>query len=68
MNLEDETGVVNVLCSKGLWTAYRKVARESPALIVRGILQRSPDGVTTIVADRLDPLEFSGEHRSRDFR
>lgn len=68
MNLEDETGVVNVLCSKGLWAAYRKVARESPALIVRGILQRSPDGVTTIVADRLEPLEFAGEHRSRDFR
>jgi error-prone DNA polymerase len=68
LNLEDETGVVNVLCSKGLWKAYRTVARESPALIVRGILQRSPDGVTTIVADRLEPLEFAGEHRSRDFR
>lgn len=68
LNLEDETGVVNVLCSKGLWKAYRTVARESPALIVRGILQRSPDGVTTVVADRLDALEFAGEHRSRDFR
>jgi error-prone DNA polymerase len=68
LNLEDETGVVNVLCSKGLWKAYRTVARESPALIVRGILQRSPDGVTTIAADRLEPLEFAGEHRSRDFR
>ena len=68
LNLEDETGVVNILCSKGLWKAYRTVARESPALIVRGILQRSPDGVMTIVADRLDSLEFAGEHRSRDFR
>lgn len=68
LNLEDETGVVNILCSKGLWKAYRTVARESAALIVRGILQRSPDGVTTVVADRLDALEFAGEHRSRDFR
>jgi error-prone DNA polymerase len=68
LNLEDETGVVNVLCSPGLWKAYRTVARESAGLIVRGILQRSPDGVLTIVADRLDPLEFAGAHRSRDFR
>ncbi len=68
LNLEDETGVVNVLCSKGLWKAYRSVARTSAALIVRGMLQRSAEGVVTVVADRLDPLELVGEHRSRDFR
>ena len=68
LNLEDETGVVNVLCSRGLWVAYRKVARESAALIVRGMLQRSPDGVITVVADKLEPLDFVGAHTSRDFR
>jgi error-prone DNA polymerase len=44
------------------------VARESAALIVRGILQRSVDGVLSIVADKLEPLEFAGAHRSRDYR
>ncbi len=68
LNLEDETGVVNVLCSRGLWKAQRTIARESAALIVRGILQRSADGVTTLVADRFEPLGFVGAHRSRDFR
>lgn len=28
MNLEDETGMVNVLCMPGLWLRYRKVAQE----------------------------------------
>ena len=68
INLEDETGVVNVVCSKGLWKAYRPVARSSGALVVRGIVQRSPEGVISIVADKLEPLEFSGAHQSRDFR
>jgi error-prone DNA polymerase len=68
LNLEDETGVINVVCSRGLWAAFRPVARESPALIVRGILQRSADGVLSVVADKLEPLEFAGAHRSRDYR
>jgi error-prone DNA polymerase len=68
LNLEDETGVVNIVCSRGLWSAFRPVARESSALIVRGILQRSPDGVLSLVADRLEALESAGAHQSRDFR
>jgi hypothetical protein len=46
----------------------QSVARESAALIVRGILQRSPDGVLSVVADKLEPLGFAGAHQSRDFR
>src|SRR5690606_38192134 len=38
MNLEDETGMLNVTCSPGLWQRYRKVARTSAALVVRGVL------------------------------
>src|SRR5207248_4566583 len=30
INLEDETGMLNVTCSPGLWARYRKVARTSP--------------------------------------
>ena len=68
VNLEDEFGLVNVICSPGVWQRYRRVARESSALIVRGILERSPEGVTNLVADRLEPLPIGLKHSSRDFR
>ena len=68
MNLEDESGLVNVICSMGVWKRYRRVARESSALIVRGILERSPEGVTNVLADRLEPLFLVASTSSRDFR
>src|SRR5690606_3370628 len=67
MNLEDETGLVNVICSPGVWKRHRRTARESPALTVRGILERSPEGVVNVVADRLEPLTVAAGTRSRDF-
>jgi error-prone DNA polymerase len=68
LNLEDETGLVNVICSVGVWTRYRRVAREAPALVVRGILERSPDGVVNLVADRMERLPLAVRTRSRDFQ
>ncbi|MFJ7287682.1 error-prone DNA polymerase [Curtobacterium sp. NPDC098951] len=68
MNVEDETGLVNVICSVGVWGRYRRVAREAPAVIVRGILERSPDGVVNLVADRIEHLSLSVRTRSRDFQ
>ncbi len=68
MNLEDESGLVNVICSVGVWKRYRRVARESSALIVRGTLERSPEGVTNVLADRLEPLFLVTRVPSRDFR
>ena len=41
VNLEDETGLINVVVSKGCWAAHRKVARSAPAMLVRGRLERS---------------------------
>ncbi len=67
MNLEDETGLINVICSPGLWQRYRRIARTSPALLVRGTLERA-DGVTNVVADRLEPLPLGMPTKSRDFR
>jgi error-prone DNA polymerase len=67
VSLEDEFGLVNVVCSVGVWQHFRKVARSSPALIVRGKLERSPEGVVNVVADHLEPLPIMVVHRSRDF-
>ncbi|MCU1578902.1 MAG: error-prone polymerase [Rhodoglobus sp.] len=68
INLEDETGLVNVICSVGVWNRYRRVAREAPAMIIRGILERSAEGVTNILADRFELLSMTPRMKSRDFR
>ncbi|WP_412753670.1 error-prone DNA polymerase [Krasilnikovia sp. M28-CT-15] len=67
VNLEDETGMLNVTCSPGLWQRYRRVARTSAALLVRGRLEKS-EGVLNLVADRLDVLTPPVTPASRDFR
>ncbi len=40
VNLEDETGLVNVICSQGVWVRFRRVARAAPALVVAGRLEK----------------------------
>jgi error-prone DNA polymerase len=68
LNLEDETGFVNVVCSKGFWVRYRRQARSTPAVVVHGRLQKSPEGVATVMAERLTPLPLAAVTPSRDFR
>ncbi|WP_372967033.1 error-prone DNA polymerase [Microbacterium sp.] len=68
LNLEDESGLINVICSTGVWSRYHRVARDSPALIIRGILERSAEGVVNILADGFEDLRTGVTHRSRDFR
>ena len=68
VNLEDESGMLNVTCSEGLWARYRTVALGSSALLVRGRLERSPEGVLNLVADRLQKLALAVPVQSRDFR
>jgi len=67
LNLEDETGLINVVVSKGCWARFRTVARGAPAMLVRGRLERS-EGVVNVVAEHLAPLPLPGRSVSRDFR
>ncbi|WP_229073751.1 error-prone DNA polymerase [Actinoplanes sp. DH11] len=67
VNLEDETGMLNVTCSPGLWLRYRRVARSSTALLVRGRLEKV-EGVLNLVADRLESVTPPVTPASRDFR
>ena len=67
INLEDETGLINVICSKGCWAHYRVVARSSPALLIRGRLEKA-EGVINVVADKIEPLPVAADLRARDFR
>ncbi|HEX2024108.1 MAG TPA: error-prone DNA polymerase [Acidimicrobiales bacterium] len=68
LNLEDETGMLNVICSAGVWARYRRVARAAPALVVRGRLERA-EGAINLVAERVEALSIQvTPSRSRDFR
>ena len=67
LNLEDETGMVNIVCSKGAWVRWKPVARACPALLVRGRVERA-EGSMTLVAERFEPLPLGPVPASRDFR
>jgi error-prone DNA polymerase len=67
VNLEDETGFVNVVVSKGCWSRFRRVATGAPALVVRGVLERQED-VINVRAEHLEPLLLGMGTKSRDFR
>ncbi|WP_420111563.1 error-prone DNA polymerase, partial [Pseudactinotalea sp.] len=67
LSLEDETGLLNVICSAGVWGRHRKVARGSAALVIRGTVEHA-DGVTNLMAERIEPLSLRVPSRSRDFQ
>jgi error-prone DNA polymerase len=67
LNLEDETGLLNIVCSPGLWGRFRRVAQTSPALLIRGRVERY-DGVVNLNAEHLSALRLPVRTSSRDFR
>jgi len=67
LNLEDETGLANVICSVGVWRRYKQVARTAHVMIVTAKLERV-DSVINLVAHKLESLELNMALSSRDFR
>ena len=69
LNLEDETGLVNVICTPDVWKRFRKVARTAPVLEIHGVLERY-QGVINVLARRIValPLRLDELLKSRDFR
>jgi error-prone DNA polymerase len=72
INIEDETGLVNVICPLPVWQRYRRVAQAAPALLVRGKLERD-GGAINVLASKIEALPAlagagPGTLRSRDFR
>ncbi|HNF06434.1 MAG TPA: OB-fold nucleic acid binding domain-containing protein, partial [Mycobacterium sp.] len=67
MNIEDETGMVNVLCTPGVWARHRKLAQTASALLIRGQVQNAT-GAVTVVAERMGWISMKVGSRSRDFR
>ncbi len=67
INLEDESGMINVICSMGLWARYRRTARGSASLVIRGMLERE-GGAVSVLADRIAAVNLIVATPSRDFR
>ena len=67
LNLEDETGLVNVVVSVGVWQRYIRIARDAPAVVVRGRLEKV-EGVINVVADKFEGMPLPYKTTSRDFR
>ncbi len=68
INLEDETGLVNVIFSKGAWARWRHVAEHAAALVVRGRLERA-QGAVGVTAEHVEVLDLGAPSApSRDFR
>lgn len=76
LNLEDETGMLNVVCSVGVMKAYRQAARNRVAVVVRGILERE-EGAVNLIADKVQGIDvvvpgagavLQARASSRDFR
>jgi error-prone DNA polymerase len=75
LNIEDETGLVNVICSAGLWVRYRRAARSAVVMLVRGRLERAegshPEAPSNanLVAEYLEQVDcVLAVTPSRDFR
>lgn len=67
LNLEDETGMVNILCTPGVWSRHRRLAQTATALVIRGQVQNAT-GAVTVVAERMAKLTMAVGSKSRDFR
>jgi error-prone DNA polymerase len=68
VNLEDETGHVNVVFSRGAWARWKHVARHSPVLLIRGRVRRG-QGAISFDAERVEPFVVgTAVPASRDFR
>ncbi len=57
LNLEDETGHVNVIFSRGAWARWSAVAGRSSALVIGGTLERG-QGTLALAAETVEALEL----------
>jgi error-prone DNA polymerase len=71
LGLEDETGMLNVICPPQVWERHRRIATTAPALLIHGRLERT-GGAVNLLATALRPLRAlpvaGAAVPSRDFR
>ncbi len=69
LNLEDETGLLNVVVLPQVWEAHYEIARKEIGVVIEGVLEFR-DGVTNLVSHRFErwPPGTATQVKSRDFR
>lgn len=75
LNLEDETGMLNVVVFADVWKRHRRVLQNAAGVVVQGVVE-NVEGATNLRAERIERVEVLypgaasgiGPHRSRDFR
>ncbi len=65
VNLEDETGLLNVIVLPEVWAAQRDVARRAVGVLIEGTLEHR-GGVPTLIAKRFESWPVDGL-KSRDW-
>ncbi|MER5864932.1 error-prone DNA polymerase [Kitasatospora sp. NPDC002040] len=58
LSLEDETGLINVVCNRHVWEPQRRTALDRAGLLVHGTVERH-HGATNLIATRLTPLRVA---------
>lgn len=53
MTLEDETGNINVIVRPGTQQRFRQVLLTSPLVIIKGVVEASPEGIIHLIAGQL---------------
>ncbi|WP_419993727.1 error-prone DNA polymerase [Streptomyces boninensis] len=64
LNIEDETGMTNVIVPPPVWDTHMKMAVDNAGLLVHGRIERA-DGAVNLVARRLEPLVVATPERGR---
>jgi error-prone DNA polymerase len=67
LSLEDETGMLNVICPPHVWARYRRIATTAPALLIYGRIERT-GGAVNLVAVALRPLRVAASGDRRAYR
>ena len=70
ITLEDETGITNVVLWASLFERFRREVMGARLMLVEGVMQKSPDGVVHLMAERVidrtaDLLGLSATHHLR---
>ena len=66
LNLEDETGLLNVVVLPHVWETHYEIARKAVGVVIDGVIEHV-DGVTNFVAHRFERWSID-RVPSRDFR
>lgn len=67
LSLEDESGILNVLCSPGMWKRYQHTLATAYAIILTGRIEREGNAYN-LVAEKCEEFLLPAPIASRDFR